>query len=244
MCKSGTHQPYSVLSTPGPDAQEQEQHDWQSQVAQRGQVGGRRPCAPGLEATPSAPAAAAPAAAPPATRGRSGRSARGIRPGDGHVGRDDRPCKVGDRGLERIGTAAGTRVAKRRGAAPIRCVHMDGAGVRARAAGEVDVRACQGSPTAVREGGAHRRCRPHLGRLGGRRDRKDGVRTRRTPYDSPLRGRVRTVAAGLCINPTSVEDLPGICVRRGHTVHRHIDLGDNVGIRAYTCPVHVMRTHI
>ena len=199
MCKSGTHPPYSVLSTPGPDAQEQEQHDWQSQVAQRGQVGGRRPRAPGLEATSAAPAAATPttSTAPAATRGRSGRSARGIRPGDRHVGRGDSPCKVGDRGLERIGTAAGTRVAKRRVAAPIRCVHMDGAGIRARAAGEVDVRACQGSPTAIREGSAHRRCRPHLLRLGGRRDGEDGVRTRRTPYGGPLRGHVCAVAAGL-----------------------------------------------
>ena len=65
MCKSGTHPPYSALSTPGPDTQEQEQRDWQSQVAQRGQVGGRRPRAPGLEATPATPAAPPPLLPPP-----------------------------------------------------------------------------------------------------------------------------------------------------------------------------------
>src|SRR5438132_29881 len=120
----------SALSTPGPDAQNQEHHDRQTHVAQCCQVCGRRPLAPWTEATPAAPATTP--APSTTTRCGSGCSARGSRPGDGHVGRGESPCEVGDRGPQRIGTVFGTRVAKRYIATLIRCVYFCGANVRAR----------------------------------------------------------------------------------------------------------------
>src|SRR5712691_2644998 len=129
--------PCSALPTPGPDAQNQEDHDWQTNVAQRGQVCGGRPLAPWPEATSATPATPT---TPATTRGGSNRSARGIRPSDGHVGRGESPCEVADCGMQRIGTAPGTRVAKRRVAAPIRGVYVCCAYIRARQGGEVDVR--------------------------------------------------------------------------------------------------------
>src|SRR5262245_39988670 len=141
----------AALPPPGPGTQDHEQHERQTQVAQGGYEGGGRRRVPGPEATPASPAAT--------TRGvpGGGGSARGCRPGDGHVGRGERPGEVGDRGLQGIGPTSGTRIAKRRGAAPIGGVEVRGADIRPRQDGEVDVHARQGGATAVREGRAHGR---------------------------------------------------------------------------------------
>ena len=50
---------------------------------------------------------------------------------------------------------------------------------------------------------------------------------------------LRQVSASI---PPVLRISPGIRVRRGHAVHRYIDLGDNVGSRAYTCRVRAMKT--
>src|SRR5262245_60166546 len=86
----------AVLPPPGPGTQDHEQHERQTQVAPGGHEGGGRRRVPGPEATSTPPAAT--------TRGGrggggSGRSARGCRPGDGHVGRGERPGEVCNRGL-------------------------------------------------------------------------------------------------------------------------------------------------